>query len=274
MDKVQELEKKVLELQSIITVMDKSAMMIVRRDIELRHANAKLNELDKSKSEFVSIAAHQMRTPLSAIKWSQQMLFNEELGPLNSDQKKIITQTMESVNGLVVLVNNLLTADHLELGKGTNVVKRINIILLINDVIKTLFPIASERGVTINFSHQQGEVALDTNPERMKDVFANLLDNAIKYTPAGGTITITLWITEVINITVSDTGIGIPNDYLPKLFGRFVRADNAKRADPNGSGLGLYIVKKIIQANSGTISVSSTAGSGTTFTVTLPLAVH
>jgi signal transduction histidine kinase len=274
MDRTQELEKKVAELQAIIAIMDKSAMMLVRRDIELRHANAKLSELDKNKSEFVSIAAHQMRTPLSAIKWSQQMLFNEELGPLNGDQKKIITQTMDSVNGLVVLVNNLLTADHLELGKGNNVVKRINIILLINDVIKTLFPIASEKGVTVNFNYPEGEVPLDTNPERMKDVFANLLDNAIKYTPQGGVITITLRVTNTIVVTVTDTGIGIPDDYVPKLFGRFVRADNAKRADPNGSGLGLYIVKKIIQANNGTITVSSVAGSGTTFTVTLPLAVN
>ncbi len=269
MDEIQKLQAEVVRLNAIITSMDKSAMMLVHRDLELRRANQKLSELDRNKSEFVTIAAHQMRTPLSAIRWSQQMLKNEELGPLNDSQKQIVDQTLQSVNGLITLVNNLLTADHLELGKGNDAVKRINVAMVINEVVGTIFQMASEKGIQIAFPESDVVATVEINPDRMRDVFLNLIENALKYTPMGGKITIRLAVGEMVEISIADTGIGIPEDHVGKVFSRFYRADNAKRVDPNGSGLGLYIVKRIVEANNGTIRFESTPGGGTTFILQL-----
>ncbi len=269
MDDTIQPHDEVRRLNEIIASMDKSAMMLVHRDLELRRVNQKLSELEHRKSEFVTIVAHQMRTPLSAILWSQQMLRSEEIGALTEAQQQIIDQTLASVNGLVALVNNLLTADHLELGKGNNETKRVNVAMAINEVVGHLFPIAAEKGIEMKFPEADAQVCTDINPDRARDVFQNLIDNAIKYTPESGRITIGMTVTDVITVTIRDTGIGIPADYERKLFGRFARADNAKRVDPNGSGLGLYIVKSIVEANGGTIQYEPTPGGGTTFIVTL-----
>lgn len=269
MDEITQLKNEIQHLNKVIESMDKSAMMLIHRDLELKHANQRLSELDKNKSEFVTIAAHQMRTPLSAIRWSQQMLKNEELGALSDGQKQIVLQTLESVNGLITLVNNLLTADHLEVGKGNDSAIRVNLIAVVNECLAELFPLATEKNVTLEFPQSTADAAVIMNPDRAKDIFSNLIDNAIKYTPSGGRIVISVNVQEKVEITVADTGIGIPPEHVSKLFSRFYRADNAKRVDPNGSGLGLYIVKRIIDANNGTIKFEQTVGGGTTFIIQL-----
>ncbi len=269
MDDVAALQKQIEKLNQTIESMDKSAMMLVHRDMELKRANQRLSELDKNKSEFVTIAAHQMRTPLSAIRWSQQMLKNEELGKLTDGQKQIVVQTLESVNGLITLVNNLLTADHLEVGKGNDNAKRINLVAVINECLAELFPIASEKRVQLEFPQADTVASVIMNPDRARDIFQNLIDNAVKYTPSGGKVSVQLTISDKITVSVIDTGIGIPPEHASKLFARFYRADNAKRVDPNGSGLGLYIVRRIIEANNGTIKLEGTPGGGTTFIIQL-----
>lgn len=274
MDPILELKVEIARLNGIITSMDEAAKMLVHRDLELRRANQRLNELDRNKSEFVTIAAHQMRTPLSAIRWSQQMLKNEELGPLTDSQRQVVVQTLESVAGLITLVNNLLTADHLEVGKGNDSAKRINVAMVIHETLADLFPLASEKKVHLEFTDGEVVANVNMNPERMRDVTQNLIENAIKYTPEGGKVIVRLQLTDVVTITVADTGIGIPAEHVSKVFSRFYRADNAKRVDPNGSGLGLYIVKRIIEANNGTIKFEGTPGGGTTFIIQLQKAAE
>ena len=269
MDTVTQPQEEIAKLKAIIASMDKSAMMLVHRDLELRRAKQRLTELDKNKSEFVTIAAHQMRTPLSAIRWSQQMLKNEESGTLNESQKQIVVQTLESVKGLVTLVNNLLTADHLEIGKGNDGAKVVNITSVINEVLSDCYADANEKKVTLEFPQSDIVACVNMNPDRIRDIIQNLLENAIKYTPEGGRVSVGIELGEMISIKVSDTGIGIPPEHVSKVFSRFYRADNAKRVDPNGSGLGLYIVKRIVEANNGTIKFEGTPGGGTTFIIQL-----
>ncbi|MCA9361221.1 HAMP domain-containing histidine kinase [Candidatus Kaiserbacteria bacterium] len=271
MSNILDLEKKIAELESIIEDMDKSAMLLVRRDLDLKRANEKLSSLDKNKSEFVAIAAHQMRTPLSAIRWSQQMILNDEFGPLNQDQKNIVKQTLQSVDSLVTLVTNLLIVDQLEVGKNEVIISKIDVVVVINQVIANLYQLATEKRIRLVFNETNDQAFVDSNVDKMKDVITNLLDNAIKYTPVDGNITLSVTKEAYdIEISISDTGIGIPKEYASNLFSRFSRAENAKKVDPNGSGLGLYIVKKIIESNNGTIRFENNDAGGSTFIIKLP----
>lgn len=275
MDELEQLQKQIAKLEATVETMDKGAQMLVRRDLELNQANDKLQLLDRSKSEFVSIAAHQMRTPLSAIKWSQQMLFDQELGPLNKDQKKVVRQTQHSVTRLVRLINNLLDADHLELGKHSFDFKEVNLLVILKDVVNDLRPNAEEKKVKLEFHYDDGIPKIRASAERLQDIFFNLIDNAIKYTKAEGSVVVRLSDDiEHIRVSVKDTGMGIPTEHIPKLFTRFSRADNARRVDPDGSGLGLYIVKRIIEVLGGTIEVHSAEGEGTEFLVSFPLTTN
>lgn len=273
MSDVTALQNEVAQLRDMVATMDRSAQMLIRRDRELHKAHEQLREIDAVKSEFISIAAHQMRTPLSAIKWSHQMLINEELGPLTSDQRKILQQSLHSVYRMVRLVNNLLDADHLDIGATHLELRDVDIVKLISEVIESQRAAADDKHLIVEFTHYQTLPRIQLNADRMKDAIGNLLDNAIKYTPAEGTISISIRPVEsFVVIEISDTGIGIPEDHKPRMFTRFARADNAKRVDADGSGLGLYIVKKIIQNHSGSITYTSVEGEGTVFTVSLPVA--
>ncbi len=274
MSETETLQNRIAELEAELKSMDKSAQMLVRRDLELRRANGRLQALDSAKSEFVSIAAHQMRTPLSAIKWSQQMLYDEELGPLTVEQKQMVSQTSKSATRLIRLVNNLLDADHLEVGRAQYDTTEVDLIVVLQEIITDLQSAAQEKKIDIKLLVDREIPLLHFNRERLKDIFFNLVDNAIKYTPATGTITIQATPVSGVTVMVSDTGIGVPEIHKEKLFSRFARAENAKRVDADGSGLGLYIVKKIIEANDGTITCDSTEGVGTRFTINLPNVVQ
>lgn len=271
-DKIVSMQAEIDALKKVISSMDRTAMILIQRDLELRRANKKLSELDKNKSEFVSVAAHQMRTPLSAIRWSQQMLINQEVGPLSESQMQIVNQTLQSVTGLITLVNNLLTAEQLEIGKGNDTIQRIDLTKLVYEVIDVIRPTTIHKNVVIEFLYPDEPVTIDSNAERMKNVFQNLIENAVKYSGQNGKVTVSLKFDALGSVAavIADSGIGIPEAYKSRVFGRFERADNAKRVDPNGSGLGLYIVKKIIEGSGGTITFDSTVGVGTTFYITLP----
>ena len=267
-----ELEQENKKLHGIIADLDKSAKMLVRRDLELRRANTKLESLDKEKSEFVSIAAHQLRTPLSAVKWAHQMLLDDEMGELNAEQKLVLEQAEQSVGRMISLVNDLLNADHLEFGQVVYEQKSINIALVLKDALSAVHPLAADRNITLSNSLPAEPVPFFGDPEKLKETFLNILSNAIKYTAAHGSVSTTLKVDAgSIVIVVSDTGIGIPLKDHSRIFKKFSRADNAKKIDADGSGLGLFIVKKIIEAHDGTVQFVSREGEGTTFTITLPL---
>ena len=260
-------------LQRILEEQRRSARLLVRRDLELQRANDQLRELDKDKSEFVSIAAHQLRTPLSAIRWAHQMVMDGEAGKITDEQKALLAQAQDSVQRMIDLVNNLLDADHLEFGQIQYVFSDINIVLLLNEVIGELAPMARERKVKLDYSTLDTPCSVRADPSRLKEAFLNVLNNAIKYTPEGGTVSVQLTETnDTLTISIKDTGIGIPKDGQTRLFQKFVRMENAKKIDANGSGLGLFIVKKIIDGHKGKITLESEEGTGTTFYITLPKA--
>ncbi len=272
MDELSRLQQENAKLRKAMETMDESAKMLIRRDIQLRRAYEEMKLLERTKSEFVSIAAHQLRTPLSAIRWSLQMLLDEDLGPLNDNQKKLLDQSQISVKRMVRLVNNLLDADHLELGNERFTKQPVELVSVLDAAVTEMRPLAEKKAVALTFTKNLETATIEANPDRLKEVFLNLLDNAIKYTPENGSVTIGLEAVEgQVVCTITDTGIGVPTDQQGLLFGRFMRAENAKRVDADGSGLGLYIVKKIVENHRGAITCVSEENHGTTFTLMFPL---
>lgn len=262
----------VTRLKQTIAELDRSNKAVVKRDEELSSANDRLKRLDHAKSEFVSIAAHQLRTPLSALKWAQQMLLDGEMGAIAESQKALLLQSQESVRRMVTLVNDLLAADHLEYGKVAYTFAKVNPEAIVSGALAELRPMADGNKITIDCVLNNSVALMTADSDRLKEAFLNVISNAIKYTQNGGTVTIRAqYGMGKVSISIADTGIGIPQADSDRLFEKFVRMENAKKVDANGSGLGLFIVKKIIEAHNGRIWFSSIEGQGTTFFIEFPL---
>jgi signal transduction histidine kinase len=238
------------------------------------HDVTKEKEIDKAKTEFVSLASHQLKTPLTSINWYAEMLLDGDVGPLNADQKKYIQEMYESNQRMVDLVNSLLNVSRIELGTFSVEPVPTNIIDMAQSVIKEQMPTLTGRKqvLTTHFADNIPLIPVDIKLFRM--VLQNLLSNAIKYTPEGGHIEfeITMGVRKgTISIRVSDSGCGIPEHQKDRIFSKLFRADNVRAQNVDGTGLGLYIVKSIVDHSRGSISFTSEEGKGTTFFVTLPL---
>ena len=248
--------------------------ILLRRDLELTEANTRLRELDLVKSEFVSVAAHQLRTPLTVIRWTFHALLEKETGKLNSQQRRFLEDGLKSTMHLIDIINDLLTVARIEEGKFGFSFELHSLSATLKETCASYKKIALEKGV--NFVvHMPPDSALPPlllDKEKIAMVFDNLLDNAIRYTLPGGKVFLDISREkEKIKAEVRDTGIGIPKTQIGRLFSKFFRADNALYLQTTGNGLGLYTAKNIIERHGGTISVESTEGKGSTFLVTLPI---
>ncbi len=261
-------------LESIAHEQEHAAQLLVRRDLELSRANEQLRNLDEVKSGFISVVAHQLRTPLSGIKWTLNLLQNGDLGPLSPEQKKFLVKAYESNDRMIGLVNDLLGADRIDSGKARYTLVPMNIAEAIESVLYEVAPQAQARELSVEFKKSTEPFPFVTgDPERIRAVLQNLLENAVKYSRPQGAIAVTLVSTdkEMALVSIKDNGIGIPKDEQEHIFSRFFRAKNAVKVETDGSGLGLYIAKAIIERHGGKIWFS-TEERGTTFFFTLPLA--
>lgn len=264
-------EPQLDDLKRLTTQLDHSAKLLIRRDLELSRANDKLQQLDRMKSEFVALVTHQLRTPLSGIKWSLSMLLNGEMGALSPEQKTYLLKTYESNERMIDLINDLLQADRLESGMMRFSFQPTKLLDLIDNILIEVSPVAEHKKVRLAYGSRGQVPTLSIDPQNMRVVIQNLVENAIKYTPSGGSVTISVTNkNHCVEITVADTGIGIPAEHQKSIFQRFFRAPNAVLTETVGSGLGLYIVKNIVDHHKGTISFTSEPGKGTMFTITLP----
>lgn len=263
-----ETEKKSSEIQDF----EKITRQLVRRDMELARANQRLAELDVAKSDFVSIAAHQLRTPLTGIKWSYTALLDPKTGSLNKEQKQLLENGFAAITNTVALVNDLLNVAHIEEGKYKFEFKKQPLLPIVKQAIAGLKMVADEKKITLFSKMPASDLPdMDMDGEKMGLALTNILDNAIKYTPEGGRIDFSISQERgLIKIVVQDSGIGIPKSQKGRLFTKFFRADNAVGVQTSGTGLGLYMVKKIIDRHNGKITVDSAEGKGATFIITLP----
>lgn len=252
---------------------DKITRQLVKRELEVARANQKLGELDAAKSDFISVAAHQLRTPLTGIKWSYTALLDKETGPLNADQKEIAEKGLSAIDQAINLINDLLNVAHLEEGKLDFVFKRQSLIPIIKKAVDGIKLITEEKKITVTskIPSAAGFPELNIDADKMALAIANLLDNAVKYTPVGGRIDFSVGQDQgLVKISVQDSGIGIPKSQKGRLFTKFFRADNATKVQTDGTGLGLFMVKNVVDRHGGKIIVESEEGKGTTFIITLP----
>ena len=231
--------------------------------------------LSEAKSEFITITAHQLRTPLTGIRWSLDSLRkNEDLAP---DTKKILDQAFGTTEQMIGLVGTLFDVIKIEEGRFGYSFHKTEIYPLLEKVTKDHQTFARSCAVQVELKEPDPAdlpAAVFIDPDGISIVLANILSNAIKYTPSGGAVTISAANNhekKQVDILVSDNGIGIDEADTPRIFTKFFRADNAKRMQPNGNGIGLFLVKSIVERHGGTISFASGASKGTTFTVSLPI---
>jgi signal transduction histidine kinase len=252
---------------------DTSAKMLIRRDIELTRKNEKLLEINEVKSNFVSVASHQMRTPLSGLKWLLHMFLTGDLGPITDEQKVFLSKGYESTNRMVALVNDMLEADRFDSGVLEYEFTQVEITELIDGVLYEFLPKMKEKKLRLMLHYPEKSLPkVSVDKKKMWAVLQNLLENSIKYTPNGGNIEITVAEeNKKIKVSIHDDGIGIPKDQQKHIFSRFFRAKNAVKTETDGSGLGLYIAKSILERRGGEIWFEDT-GIGSTFHFTIPLA--
>jgi two-component system phosphate regulon sensor histidine kinase PhoR len=231
----------------------------------------KEQQVDRAKTEFVSLASHQLRTPLSSINWYAEMLLAGDAGELNDEQRTYLDEVYQGNQRMVDLINSLLNVSRLELGTLAVDPEDTDVIALAQSVLNELAPEIKHRDINLETTLDPTTPHMLADPKLLRMVFQNLASNAVKYTPIGGSVSVQVVPDgDDITITVADTGLGIPKTEQSRIFSKLFRATNARESDTDGTGLGLYIVKSVIEHAGGTIEFTSEEGKGTTFYVRLP----
>jgi signal transduction histidine kinase len=239
---------------------------------ELYEANKKLKELDQLKTEFLSIASHQLRTPLSGIKGYLSMMIDGDFGKFSGEQGGILGRVKAEVDRLVRLVQDFLNVSRIESGRLEIAMLEFDIAAVVNTVVKELSPAAMSKGLSLSSDVTDKKVVVTGDPDKIKDVIVNLTDNAIKYTEAGK-----VWLElsssdKDVTIGVHDSGVGINHQEIKQLFNKFKRAKGIARVSASGTGLGLFIAKKIITGHGGDIWAKSKGeNKGSVFAFTIPI---
>jgi len=262
--------KKNLILQVTISPLikekEKIGTLIVLHDI------TREKTVERIKTEFVSLSAHQLRTPLSAIKWTLRMLLDGDLGKLNKEQTDFLEKTYKSNERMITLINDLLNVTRIEEGRYISQLLSYDLVEITQSVIDSLKGEIERKNLKFEFKRPEKLPKVLVDEEKIKIAIENLLDNAVRYIFPGGKITVSLELLEnEIQFKIEDSGIGIPRDEQPRIFSKFFRGVNAIRMETEGSGLGLFVTKNIIEAHGGRIWFKSEEGKGSTFYFTLPL---
>ncbi|MBI3317947.1 MAG: GAF domain-containing protein [Candidatus Omnitrophica bacterium] len=244
---------------------------VVDRTQELAKANEELVRLNKMKSDFVSAVSHELRTPLTSIKGYTALVRGGRLGPVSREQSERLEKINRHTDYLSNLISDLLDIARIESGRVGMTIQPISLPRLLDNVADLLGPQLKEKDLTLKVDLPQNLPNIRADESRLQRVLVNLLSNAIRFTPQKGLITVRgTRKPDLLQIEVIDTGIGIPPEDLSKLFTEFFRADNPINRERKGTGLGLILVKRIVEAHGGQIRVTSQVGKGSTFSFTLP----
>lgn len=246
---------------------DIAGTITVFQDVTKKH------ELDQMKDSFLSVAAHQLRTPLGSMRWSMELLLGDDLGKLPKEAREAVQQLYDNSQRMVTLVNDLLDISRIEQNRGTEEKTLVDIAEIVQAVLSQLQSEADKRhiGISVDIPKESLPNIL-VSPKHIHEALENLLSNAIKYNRNNGTVTIKIVKKEkFLELTIKDTGIGIPKDDHGKIFSKFFRATNAVLKETEGSGLGLSVVKSYLEENHAQVSFESEENVGTTFLVEFPL---
>lgn len=261
-ERTQELKQKVIELEV-------SNQLLIQRGDELAFANKRLSELDKAKSEFIKMAAHQLRTPLTPVLWVLKEL---EDTVKTKGIKQQVENALTRTKAVISLVDSMLDVSRIETGKFSSEKQPMDVKKAIGDVFKNLEPMACKKNLAYAMDLPEEDIPpIELAQEFFQVAMGNLIQNAIDYTPEGGSVTV--WVEQKDNkvlIRVRDTGIGITREERDKIFTKLYRSRRSMRLQPNGMGIGLYIARQIVAAHKGELILEeSEEGKGSTFCIAL-----
>ena len=245
-----------------------------RSNLDLAAANAELRALDELKSRFVSIAAHELRTPLASVLGYADFLLQDDSDPLSGHQRKGLETIVRAARRLLAVSNDLLDVTRIEAGRLELTLQSINLVLLTKALIEVFEPELAQKGHQLTLTVTDDFPPVLCDEKRALQILTNLLGNAIKYTPEQGQIQVALTVApeQQVIVAVTDNGIGIPPQDLPKIGKSFFRASNVHHARANGAGLGLNITMSLVELHGGKLWIESQQGQGTTVYVTFAIA--
>ena len=239
---------------------------------ELRASNAQLQKLDEAKDEFISMASHQLRTPLTSIKGYVSMLMDGDVGEVSEEQKHLLQEAFMSSERMVRLIGDFLNVSRLQTGKFVIDKHPVDLAKIVSEEVEGLQTNAQSRGLSFTFKKLKNIPELNLDENKIHQVIMNFCDNAIYYSKENSNINVSLAVVNnQVEFSVKDTGIGVPADEQAQLFNKFFRATNARKQRPDGTGVGLFLAKKVIDAHDGKIVFESEEGKGSTFGFRLPI---
>lgn len=239
---------------------------------ELRSSNAQLKHIDEVKDEFMSMASHQLRTPLTSIKGYISMVIEGDAGNVTLQQQKLLMEAFKSSERMVGLINDFLNVSRLQTGRFIIEKKAFDLGVVVKQEVFDLNLIAKTHDIKLRLNATHEALPVMADESKMRQVIMNYIDNAIYYSLPNSTVVINLEkVGNAAALTVVDTGIGVPKEEQTRLFNKFFRAKNARKARPDGTGVGLYLARRVIGEHNGSIIFSSEEGKGSTFGFRLPL---
>lgn len=261
----EEIELKNIKLEQVIEV-NKTILN------QLEEKNKQLEQANRLKAEFLANMTHEFRTPMNSIIGYTEMILDGNDGEINEEQKKDLVIILKSAEKLLGIINDILDLSKLEAGKMNYSIKKFNIIEEILGLIENIKGMSQTKGIDLIFEYQEGLPDIYSDPNKINHIVSNLLSNAVKFTDSGSIkVLVSLENEKNINITVSDTGIGIPEDELSSIFDEFRQLDGSSTRKYEGTGLGLTIAKGLVEGLGGTIEVTSQVGVGSTFVIKIPI---
>jgi len=275
--RIKEFFRRELQIEENFILEVTSTLMIINGEksgtLVILHNVSREKIVEKMKSEFVTLAAHQLRTPTSAIKWSIQILLDGDLGELKKEQRKILEKMYKTNDKVIRLVRDLLNLAQIEEGRFLSKIILSDVEDIIQLIINESRETIEEKKLKFEFKKSKDKlpkVMLDV--EKMKIAIENIFNNALRYTFSGDKISISLKNNKKeIEVKIQDTGMGIPRDQQTKVFTKFFRGTNIMKVDTEGTGLGLYMAKNIIEAHGGKIWFESGKDKGSSFYFTIPV---
>lgn len=239
---------------------------------ELEKANRQLRELDRLKSDFINAATHELRTPLTSIHGYAEFLEDAIGGPLTQTQREYVAQIQGSAHRLEYIINDLLDFARMEAGTFRLIKTKADLIETVKAATKSLMPEARQRGIQLEMTLPASPVDLPMDPQRIGQVLLNLIGNALKFTKRGGWVRVSLGTSpQEARVEVSDSGIGMTAEQLPRIFEKFYQGDASATREYGGTGLGLAITRALVEDHGGEIGAWSEPGQGSTLWFTLPL---
>jgi two-component system sensor histidine kinase BarA len=263
--------KNLISAKLHIEAVTESYRELSDKNRQLEESYGKLKELDRLKSNFLATMSHELRTPLTSVIGYSEMMLEGLGGPLTAEQREYLGIIMEKGENLLQLITSILDISKIEAGRVRLVLSDVDAGQIMRDAVATVLPLARKKGLRVG-CEPPTIPRVRADRDKLRQCLVNLCSNAVKFTPAGGSITVSAEpVGDQVAIRVTDTGIGIGEEHLGRVFDVFFQVDGSSTREYGGAGLGLAIVKSFVEAHGGEVSVRSTPGVGSVFSITLPV---